>query len=111
MLTGVVSKGGIGPEDQLNIVAGSADGETLISKDQWINLPVGYNLIDHLDTDLIITHPDVVFYDFYEAWLTPNANDESAYLKNRSGILSQSAPNIGPMVGFESGGVLSAHKC
>jgi hypothetical protein len=40
--------GGIGPEDQLAIVNGSAsDGETMISEDQWINLPVGENLMDH----------------------------------------------------------------
>lgn len=40
--------GGIGPADQLEIVKGSAkDGETMISEDQWIDLPVGYNLEDH----------------------------------------------------------------
>ncbi|KAK3995717.1 hypothetical protein QBC44DRAFT_12461 [Cladorrhinum sp. PSN332] len=92
-------RSGIGPEDQLQVVAGSAkDGETFIAKNQWINLPVGYNLIDHLNTDLILTHPDVVFYDFYEAWVTPNDGDKVAYLSNRTGILTQSAPNIGPMV-------------
>lgn len=54
--------------------------------------------MDHLNTDLIITHPDVVFYDFYEAWNTPIEGDKSAYLENRSGILAQAAPNIGPLV-------------
>jgi cellobiose dehydrogenase (acceptor) len=40
--------GGIGPEDQLAIVNGStSDGDTMISEDQWINLPVGENLMDH----------------------------------------------------------------
>jgi len=97
MLTGVT--GGIGPTDQLEVVAESADGETFVSKEEWINLPVGYNLIDHLNTDLIVTHPDVVFYDFYEAWVTPNEGDKEAYLEERTGILTQSAPNIGPLVG------------
>ncbi|KAK3316753.1 hypothetical protein B0H66DRAFT_305009 [Apodospora peruviana] len=91
-------RSGIGPADQLEVVAGSADGPTFIAKDQWINLPVGSNLIDHLNTDLIITHPDVVFYDFYEAWTTPIDGDKNAYLTNRTGILTQSAPNIGPMM-------------
>ncbi|EAA28998.1 cellobiose dehydrogenase [Neurospora crassa OR74A] len=91
-------RSGIGPTDQLEIVKGSTDGPTFISKDQWINLPVGYNLMDHLNTDLIITHPDVVFYDFYEAWNTPIEGDKSAYLQNRSGILAQAAPNIGPLM-------------
>jgi cellobiose dehydrogenase (acceptor) len=55
-------------------------------------------LIDHLNTDMIITHPDVVFYDFYEAWDEPIVTDKDAYLNGRTGILAQSAPNIGPMV-------------
>lgn len=41
--------GGIGPADQLAIVANSTDGPAMISKDSWINLPVGYNLADHLN--------------------------------------------------------------
>jgi cellobiose dehydrogenase (acceptor) len=41
--------GGIGPTDQLTIVKNSAiDGPTTISSDQWINLPVDYNLNDHV---------------------------------------------------------------
>jgi cellobiose dehydrogenase (acceptor) len=41
--------GGIGPTDQLELVKRSAiDGATMISSDQWINLPVGYNLNDHV---------------------------------------------------------------
>ena len=70
----------------------------MISKDQWINLPVGYNLMDHLNTDLIVAHPNVSFYDFYAAWDNPIEADKQAYLKKRTGILAQAAPNIGPMV-------------
>lgn len=90
--------GGIGPADQLEVIAASKDGPTFIDRSGWIHLPVGYNLIDHLNTDLILTHPDVVFYDFYEAWTTPIPSDQQAYLESRSGILAQAAPNIGPMV-------------
>lgn len=97
----LLMRSGIGPKDQLAVVKASAkDGATMISNDSWIDLPVGYNLVDHVNTDTIITHPDVVFYDFYEAWDTPIAADETAYLTNRTGILAQAAPNIGPMVSF-----------
>jgi cellobiose dehydrogenase (acceptor) len=41
--------GGIGPADQLAIVANSTDGPTMAAKDSWINLPVGSNLVDHLN--------------------------------------------------------------
>ncbi|RWA11079.1 hypothetical protein EKO27_g4039 [Xylaria grammica] len=90
-------RSGIGPEDQLEVVKSSKDGPNMIGNDSWINLPVGYNLVDHVNTDTFITHPDVIFYDFYEAWTKPIPSDQSAYLKNRSGILAQSAPNIGPV--------------
>ncbi|KAM0493580.1 hypothetical protein ACHAP8_009218 [Fusarium lateritium] len=95
----ILLRSGIGPEDQLEIVANSArDGSTMIKKDQWINLPVGYNLEDHTNTDTVIKHPDVVFYDFYEAWTNPPQADEDKYLGARSGILAQAAPNIGPVI-------------
>lgn len=48
-MASLISIGGIGPTDQLNVVKSSPnDGATMISQDQWINLPVGYNLDDHV---------------------------------------------------------------
>jgi cellobiose dehydrogenase (acceptor) len=41
--------GGIGPADQLDIVKSSSDGPTMIDKSAWINLPVGMNLVDHVN--------------------------------------------------------------
>ncbi|KAL7627298.1 hypothetical protein AAE478_001487 [Parahypoxylon ruwenzoriense] len=83
----ILLRSGIGPTDQLEVVQSSTDGPTMISNSSWINLP----------TDTVITHPNVVFYDFYEAWDTPNVTDKGLYLDSRSGILAQAAPNIGPM--------------
>lgn len=94
----VLFRSGIGPKDQLNVVKKSAvDGSTMIGESDWINLPVGQNLNDHVNTDLVIRHPNISFYDFYEAWDTPIEADKDLYLTKRSGILAQSAPNIGPL--------------
>lgn len=91
-------RSGIGPTDQLNIVKGSPqDGASFIKSSDWINLPVGQNLNDHVNTDLVVQHKNVSFYDFYQAWTDPIASDKKAYLESRSGILAQSAPNIGPL--------------
>ncbi|KAK8127196.1 carbohydrate-binding module family 1 protein [Apiospora sp. TS-2023a] len=95
----LLMRSGIGPQDQLEVVKASAtDGATMIKSDDWINLPVGYNLEDHTNTDLVVEHPDIVFYDFYEAFDAPNVTDKNLYLGNRAGILAQAAPNIGPMM-------------
>lgn len=56
-------------------------------------------LADHFpQTDIVIQHPNVTFYDFYAAYTDPIAGDKSAYLNSRDGILTQSAPNIGPIM-------------
>ena len=93
----ILLRSGIGPADQLAIVNSSTDGPTFIDSKQWINLPVGKNLQDHCNTDLVISHPNINFYDFYQAYDTPFATDQELYLKNRSGPLAQSAPNIAPL--------------
>jgi len=91
-------RSGIGPTDQLQIVANStSDGADFIDEADWIVLPVGYNLEDHTNTDTVVSHPDAVFYDFYEAFDDPIVEDAEAYLSDRAGILAQAAPNIGPV--------------
>ncbi|KAK3379639.1 cellobiose dehydrogenase [Lasiosphaeria ovina] len=93
----ILWRSGIGPKDQLNVVKQSGDGATMISSDQWIDLPVGYNLYDHVGTDLEIAHPNIVNYDFYAAYNRPASGDSQSYLNGRTGILTQAAPNFGPM--------------
>nr|ADT70774.1 cellobiose dehydrogenase [Dichomera saubinetii] len=97
--TKILFRSGIGPEEQLKVVnASTVDGDTMIADSQWINLPVGHNLDDHTNTDLQITHKNVSFYDFYGAWKAPIASDEESYMNDRTGILTTSAPNIGPVM-------------
>jgi cellobiose dehydrogenase (acceptor) len=94
----ILYRSGIGPKAQIDNVKNSTEGKTLIDSKQWIiNNAVGSNLEDHTNTDIVISHPDVVHYDFYKAWDSPIPADKDAYLKKRSGILAQAAPNIGPL--------------
>ncbi|KAL3423699.1 cellobiose dehydrogenase [Phlyctema vagabunda] len=93
----ILFRSGIGPSDQLDIVKQSTDGPTMINSTSWINTPVGYNLDDHLNTNLVISHPNVTYYDWLAAWNTPITSDATMYLSKRSGPFAQAAPNIGPL--------------
>lgn len=88
----ILFRSGIGPTDMLNIVKASSDGPKMIASTSWINLPVGYNLMDHTNTDLVFSHPSIVPYDFYAAWNNPIAADKTKYLNSRAGILAGAAP-------------------
>ncbi|CAG8953832.1 hypothetical protein HYFRA_00006724 [Hymenoscyphus fraxineus] len=91
-------RSGIGPKDMLDVVASSSDSKVMINSASWINLPVGQGLNDHLNTDTVISHPNVSYYDWVEAWNTPIEQDKVNYLTKRIGPLTQAAPNIGPMM-------------
>lgn len=71
----------------------------MINETYWVDTPVGHNLEDHVNvselpsgcitgprrltscqTDTVVEHPSVVFYDFYEAYDNPNVSDENLYL-------------------------------
>lgn len=94
----ILFRSGIGPTDMLQVVNSSTDAGKMIDSKSWINLPVGYNLDDHLNTDCVVSHPNVSYYDWPAAWNTPIAADASSYLTSRTGPLAQAAPNIGPMM-------------
>ncbi|EHK98786.1 putative Cellobiose dehydrogenase [Glarea lozoyensis 74030] len=96
--TKILFRSGIGPKDQLDIVATSADAKVMSNSANWLNLPVGKSLNDHLNTDTVISHPNVSYYDWPAAWNTPIEKDKVDYLTKRIGPLTQAAPNIGPMM-------------
>ena len=50
-------RSGIGPADQLAVVKGSTDGPSMLDSTEWINLPVGYNLDDHLNVSVSAYFP------------------------------------------------------
>ena len=90
-------RSGIGPQDQLEIVK-AAEPANMINSTQWIKTPVGYNLDDHLNTDLVISHPNVTYYDWPASWDAPIAADKALYFSKRAGPQAQAAPNIGPII-------------
>ncbi|KAJ3037383.1 hypothetical protein HDV00_001749 [Rhizophlyctis rosea] len=89
----VLWRSGIGSTDMLQVVA-AAEGSKMVAQSQWINLPVGYNLMDHTNTDMVFEHDNIVPYDFYAAWDNPILADKNAYLNSRSGVLATAAPAI-----------------
>lgn len=92
----ILFRSGIGPTDQLNIVKSSTDAG-MIASSSWIRLPVGYNVLDHTNTDMVFTQPTIKTYDFYAAYNTPNITDRDNYLNNRAGILATAAPGPNAM--------------
>lgn len=94
----ILLRSGIGPLDMLTVVNNSAaDGPTFLPQSQWINLPVGYNIMDHTDTDVVIQHPDVITYDWYAAYTDPIQSDMTQYLNSRAGVFTDAAPAVNTM--------------
>ncbi|KAL8420929.1 hypothetical protein RB596_001917 [Gaeumannomyces avenae] len=92
----ILFRSGIGPRDQLEVVAG-VEGGKMMPPSQWIELPVGQELDDHVNTAIAFEHPDIVHYDFDAAFDNPPRADAEKYLSGRSGILAQASPNINPV--------------
>lgn len=96
----ILFRSGIGPDEHLRTVQHSAeDDATFVAEHDWLRLPVGKGLRDHTVTDLQLTHPSITHYDFQvQGWEDPVPADAAAYLANRTGIFTTSAPNIGPIM-------------
>lgn len=45
-----------------------------------LRVAIMQGIANSMQTDTVITHPDVVFYDFYEAYDDPNTTDVNLYL-------------------------------
>lgn len=54
----------------------------------WIEAPVGRNLIDHADTDLVVSHPSLRNYDWIGGFYDPVLEDKEAYLCEYSPLSS-----------------------
>ncbi|KAI5778126.1 cellobiose dehydrogenase [Geopyxis carbonaria] len=90
----ILLQSGIGPRAQLEIVK-AARGPAMIDAAQWIDLPVGHNLIDHTATYIVLRHPDAgTGYNYSGAWDAPDAADAALYLRHRAGPLASSNARI-----------------
>lgn len=49
----ILFRSGIGPRDQLEVVK-AAESDKMIAEAQWIDLPVGYNLLDNINVSIIL---------------------------------------------------------
>ncbi|KAJ2927968.1 hypothetical protein H1R20_g9137, partial [Candolleomyces eurysporus] len=89
-------KSGIGPKDMIDIVRKHATaGPNLPAEDKLIELPVGENVSDNPSINLVFTHPDIDAYENWaQVWSSPRKTDAEQYIKNRSGVFSQSSPRL-----------------
>lgn len=89
----ILFNSGIGPADQLAIVANGTTGVTLPAQSQWLDLPVGKNLKDHpiftLTFNTKQNQTSMVQADFK----SPSANNIAMFNKG-SGPLAQSGQRL-----------------
>ncbi|KAJ1310030.1 hypothetical protein OPQ81_006783 [Rhizoctonia solani] len=87
---------GIGPADALANVEATPDSVPYLPpKDEYLNLPVGYNIQDNPSISLVFSHPSVNAYqNFRPVWFNPNLSDAKEYVETQSGILAQTSPRI-----------------
>lgn len=96
----ILLRSGIGPTDQLIPLSNhSTEAAKLPPKNQWIDLPVGYNLDDSPCVYLAVNLTNLEAYDWEGLWnSTANERPEiKQYLEHRSGPLAVLQPSIGPI--------------
>ncbi|KAG9738719.1 FAD/NAD(P)-binding domain-containing protein, partial [Aureobasidium melanogenum] len=85
----ILYNSGIGPKDQLQIVAGSTTTNvTLPPSSDWINLPVGQGIKDHLIVTLNFNSTEPVDFLDTTYFINPAANITDMY-NHGNGVLTQ----------------------
>ncbi|KAK6000563.1 hypothetical protein QM012_003809 [Aureobasidium pullulans] len=85
----ILFNSGIGPTDQLQIVAGSATTNvTLPSSSDWINLPVGQGIKDHVIVTLNFNTTEPVDFLDTPYFISPSLNITDMY-SHGNGVLTQ----------------------
>jgi cellobiose dehydrogenase (acceptor) len=89
----ILFQSGVGPTDQIQRVQNSTvQGPLLPPSDEWINLPVGYNISESPGVTLVFSHPTVDAYNWANTSSNPRPADAAQYLQDRSGPLAMSSP-------------------
>jgi len=87
---------GIGPSDMITTLQASPTfGTHMPPQAQWINLPVGYNVLDNPSINLVFTHPTVDSYDNWAPiWDSPRPADAAMYVANNTGVFAGASPRM-----------------
>lgn len=85
---------GIGMSDALEIVQSGTSGVTLPDEADWINLPVGHNLLDHAQIPLqFTTATNFTAVDFNGLATDPPSSDLELYYQG-NGVMTQAAQRM-----------------
>lgn len=90
----VLWNSGIGRSDALNIVQSGTSGVSLPDSSEWIDLPVGHNLMDHAQVPLQFSAaPTFTAFDFKGLVSSPEETDMELY-EEGSGAITQAAQRM-----------------
>ncbi|WYZ35290.1 hypothetical protein EsH8_I_001566 [Colletotrichum jinshuiense] len=89
----ILFNSGIGPAEQIQIVANGTTNIKLPPKHQWIDLPVGENLKDHAIATVTFQTKDELVTLPSTAWTGPDQESVDLFA-NGSGLLAQSAQRL-----------------
>ncbi|OLN96852.1 Cellobiose dehydrogenase 2 [Colletotrichum chlorophyti] len=89
----VLFNSGIGPAEQIEIVASGQTNIKLPPRDQWIELPVGENLKDHAVATVTFQTKDELVALPDAAWTDPNQESIDLFAQG-SGLLAQSGQRL-----------------
>jgi cellobiose dehydrogenase (acceptor) len=89
----ILINSGIGPPDQIQIVANGTTNITLPARQDWIELPVGTQIKDHPIVSVNFNTSASLNMTLYP-FAAPYAADQESYLANKTGVLSQGYQRI-----------------
>ncbi|KAK9772253.1 putative Glucose-methanol-choline oxidoreductase N-terminal domain-containing protein [Seiridium cardinale] len=90
----VLWNSGIGRSDALEIVQSGTSGVSLPASSDWIDLPVGHNLMDHAQVPLqFAANPTFTAFDFKGLAASPEETDLDLY-EEGSGTITQAAQRM-----------------
>lgn len=89
----ILFNSGIGPAEQLQIVASGSSGVTLPDEADWIDLPVGAEIKDHPIFTVKFNTSNALHAESAAAFTTPNQTTIDLFAKG-SGILAQSGQRL-----------------
>ncbi|KAK0501765.1 hypothetical protein EDD18DRAFT_1144262 [Armillaria luteobubalina] len=102
----ILFNSGIGPFDQIYVVQAGSTNITLPDESEWIDLPVGEGIKDHIIfTVTVDSTTEFTVYNYTPInSMEVNATDAALYSEHGSGILAQSAQRLAFWTNLETNG-------